>query len=89
MNKKVVGVFVLFVRRFTQLKYQVKRYIRSNSIPSPSDILGGNEKKPTATVTPEKLASATPIGSSGGAGFLRLTQIVLLQEWVNNLLQSC
>jgi hypothetical protein len=58
----------------------------SNSIPSPSDILGGNEKKTYCYCNSEKLASATPIGSSGGAGFLRLTQIVLLQEWVNNLL---
>jgi hypothetical protein len=33
------------------------------------------------------LASATPIGSSGGAGFPEIDTNSVAQEWVNNLLQ--
>jgi hypothetical protein len=33
--------------------------------------------------------SATPIGSSGGAGFPEIDTNSVAQEWVNNLLQSC
>jgi hypothetical protein len=47
------------------------------------------KKKTYCYCNSEKLASATPIGSSGGAGFPEIDTNSVAQEWVNNLLQSC